>query len=194
MRRVLSLWQPWATLCIVRDPLRNEIAKKIETRAFPPRTFGSIPIRNPFETVIHATKGFNWEQQKVCEIPEFLRALNARGYYAGSPKGIDRRNAALFKPLPLGQIIGVATVADYFSADDPSLLSQISEEEKIFGLYRAERYAWIFTEQRELPEPIPFKGRQSVLYELPEEINAEVDRQLGLAIATAGDSQQNSSH
>lgn len=188
MRRVLSLWQPWATLCVVRDPLRNEIAKKIETRAFPPDRFHVTP---PFETVVHATKGFNREQARICEDLDFLKALNARGYFAGKPGTKDQRVSGL-KPLPLGQIIGVATVKECIPADDPLLLFAITEEEKKFGLYLAERWAWILAEQQEIPEPIPFKGRQQVLYPLDGGLNAEVTRQLGLTLATSGVSAQNS--
>jgi hypothetical protein len=204
VRRVLSLWQPWATLCVVKDPLRHEVAKKIETRAFPPDKFGVEP---PFEVVIHATKSFGWEQRRICEDQDFLRALNARGYYAGSPKknrhdsecpsldGFYPKNcecsASRLKPLPLGMIIGTAMVRECIPAD--ALLSSITVEEKKFGLYLADRWAWILDETQELPKPIPFKGRQYVLWRLDSETNAEVTRRLGLTLATSDTAAQNSS-
>lgn len=187
-RHVLSLWQPWATLCVVRDPLRGEVAKKIETRAFP---LSKLHMEPPLEVAIHATKGFDREQRLICKDLDFLKALNARGYFAGSPK--RKLFSSALKPLPLGQIIGTARITAVLPADDPTLLLAITEEEKKFGLYRADRWAWILEDPRELPEPIPFSGKQQLLYHLGPGVNAEIDRQLGLALAQPVKAQQNSS-
>lgn len=184
MRRILSLWQPWATLCVARDPLRNEVAKAIETRSWPPK------IPTPFEVLIHATAGWNYEQRIYCKELPVIKALNARNYYSGDPK-----QAVLgqqLRPLPLGCIVGIATVKEVIPTNDPALRFALTEEESYFGLFTEGRYAWILEDQRELGVPIPHRGRQTALLPAPPELDAEVNRDLGITLALPAHPEQNS--
>lgn len=160
MRRVFSLWQPWATLCVAPDPENNGIPpKRWETRQWRPRE-----EQLPIDVVIHATKRWGWENVEAATHPAFHRALWRCGFLTGpaSKRGVFR--PLNLKPLPLGAIIGVATIVDVLRTDDPALV--IGEEERTFGNYEHGRYAIELTNVIQLEEPIPFIGRQEVLYRL----------------------------
>lgn len=162
-RRVLSLWQPWATMCVVVDPTFTppRPPKEYETRHWAPRL--SLPI----EVVIHATK--RMEEQFVYEWP-FKDAI---------------RNCGIIS-FPRGALIGVATITSV--AKTEALIdswkkfedgaAEIYAEQAAFGDYRPGRFAWRLEKARQIPRPIPFRGKQEPLYLLDDETQAALDAQL----------------
>lgn len=60
---------------------------------------------------------------------------------------------------------------------------ETDRRELAFGAFGTGRYAWRMADQLALPEPIPFKGRQEPLYELPADVRALVEAQLGAEVA-----------
>lgn len=195
MRRVLSLWQPHATLTVgfngagTTPPMP---AKQFETRHFRPRH----PL--PIDVVIHAAKRWNRDEAERIRMWPFSDALKRANYsqrdpskdytFNGSREYNSDYTAQLTAPrrLPLGALIGVATIVRVERTED--LLAswdgrtgaeyrRVAEEAE-FGNYEAGRFGWELANAIELPEPIPFRGRQDVLYELDESINAQIDEQL----------------
>ena len=186
-RRVLSLWQPWATMCVVPDPRRRTKhgcipPKKWETRGFDPR------FELPIDVVIHATKRDNM----IPTDRVFVETLNRIGYWHGRPK--DRPDDSPLKPLPLGALIGVARIvatqdarelAELWTRHIANLPMRALDGDHVqglineirFGDYSRGRRAWLLMDARPLPRPIPFSGKQDVLYQLDRAINLKVERQ-----------------
>lgn len=81
--RAISLWQPWATLCVIG-------AKRIETRHW------STPYRGLL--AIHAAKRWTAEEKAFAASPVFADALNGRGFNPAS--------------LPLGAVVGTVNLVD----------------------------------------------------------------------------------
>jgi hypothetical protein len=71
------------------------------------------------------------------------------------------------RTLPLGAIIGVAMITRIERTE--SIRDRLSDEELAFGNYGDARYAFKLDEPLLLPNPVPFKGRQSVLWPLEGE-------------------------
>lgn len=166
MRRVFSLWQPWATLCVAIDPSTGHPPKQYETRAWPPR-FGL-----PIDVVIHATKRWDRGNAWTATDPAFRVALARCGYLAGPAA----RNPILYpnlRPLPFGSIIGLARVVGFERTEK----LRVGDEESIFGDWSIGRYAWRMEQAIELPEPIPFLGRQEPLYVLDQHYERLIDQQ-----------------
>jgi hypothetical protein len=156
--RVLSMWQPWASLCVVPDPAYGGArpAKSYETRHWRP----TYPP--PIHVAIHATKKY---------LP---------------PERGSRMHDALLRceidPVPRGVIIGLATISELIPTEQlltkwrdgtGEIMPEFADEVD-FGDYRYGRYAYRLDDVVALPEPIPFKGRQEPLYELPEPALAAV--------------------
>lgn len=152
--KVITLTQPWATLVAIG-------AKQIETRSW------ATGYRGPL--AIHAAKGLGPVGGKtgLYEIrgeQPFRQALEAAGYYR-------------FDDLPLGGILATCNLTAVYRipatpqhyswrvADDHPLASYPvvippfqDDQERAFGDYRYGRYAWLLTDVKVLPEPIPAKG------------------------------------
>lgn len=171
------MWQPWATLCVAPLPATGKPPKEHETRAFAPRA----PL--PLDVAIHATKKWDSNNAWTATDRHFREALNACGFLAGPTPGrlgiLARPN---LEPLPFGKIIGVATIVEvrrtHHFGDSP-----LTEYDRHFGDWSLGRYAWRFENTRLLPEPIPFKGRQDVLYPLDPAVQAQIDEQLAAMAA-----------
>lgn len=184
--RVLSLWQPWATLCVAPDPSKDGKAapKEFETRSWPPR--GPLPIR----VAIHATKRMDRHLVELLTEWPFRDCLMRCGFFPGDPRPWLRRNISLFEDLrllPLGAIVGVATIARVESClTRRTRFGRLERdyEEYALGDWSDGRYAWALTDTAMLSEPIPFTGRQSALYELPADVELQVWEQLAGAEVT----------
>jgi hypothetical protein len=190
-RRVLSLWQPWATLCVgfngagTTPPLP---AKQYETRHFQPR------FKLPIEVAIHAAKRWHRLETERVQAWPFADALLRAGYSLRDPSkdygfsgGREYTAYGLGpKQIPLGAIIGVATIVAVCPTQTAlgsvdSLTGEHfrrAQEEFQFGDYSAGRFAWQLANAIELPTPILFRGRQDVLYELPADVDAAITEQL----------------
>lgn len=185
--RVLSMWQPWATLAVAPDPTRDgKPAKEYETRAFHPERY-TRPSKLPIPVVIHATKSWGPAQYDAVADVGFPNALMRSGFHHlpdraqnRLSKQSERRLATLkagqLQYLPLGQIIGVAVIESATRTE--IILGKLREEEYRFGNYAPDRWAWKFADACMLREPIPFKGQQQPLYQLDEQTLERVWTQL----------------
>lgn len=156
---VLSLWQPWATLHVVPDPIYTptRAPKENETRHFRPR----LPL--PFTAVIHATKKWDGENKPLIKTWPFDECLRRIGYG-------DRE-------LPLGALIGTVEYHHVWTSEgwlsharqfEDGAAEKYAEEYGL-GNYEPGRFAWASRNPQPFKEPIPFKGRQDVLYPLSAE-------------------------
>jgi hypothetical protein len=159
-RRVLSMWQPWASFLLYP---RNALpVKRWETRAFPPRQ------KLPLEIAIHATLRKDGIRDLMC-FPQYIEAQNRAGIHH----------------FPLGMIIGTATIVEVVPTEriNSGLQTQAGTApdklDSLLGNYSPGRYAWRMAFAQVLPHPIPFKGRQAVLWELDAETDRAIDEQLG---------------
>ncbi len=197
---VLALWQPVATLCVAPDPENNgEPAKRHETRHWYP--YGELPI----SVAIHAAKRFDAENRDSFTAPRFKEALKRSGFYPGDPREFTKRKMDPpmgLKPVPLGAIIGVATIAKLFSAMtippeaiahgvQPLRLDSLTDDDRAFGYFvrrvgvpglpddpHPYRYAWRLENTLLLPEPIPHSGRQEALYPVDVHLLDQITAQL----------------
>jgi hypothetical protein len=145
--KVLSLTQPWATLVAIG-------AKRIETRSF------QRSYRGPL--AIHAAQGLKSVGGvdgllDLCRREPFRSAL-------GSLLTDDTRPGWITTAkIPRGVIIAVCDVVECGRITDDGVLfangryyPETPEHE--FGDYTPGRYAWLLSNTRALPEPIPAKG------------------------------------
>ena len=135
--RALTLTQPWATLVAIG-------AKRIETRSWRTNHKGLLAI--------HAARSLpkNWRQFQSEPFQRFLEPrCGLNGF--GSPH-IDR--------LPRGMVVAVVELVGVYPIEEwtPSF----GEDEWFFGDYSPGRYAWVMRAVRELPVPVPAKGKQGL--------------------------------
>lgn len=146
--KVLSLWQPWATLLV-------HGIKKIETR---PKPTNWTCEKGTY--LIHAAKRWTKEQTDICVGYPFADELLELGYefYKGHALG-----------LPLGCIIGsievkeclqITHITEHLDHFAININLIISRDEYNFGYYNQGRYAWICKNPKVLKTPIPYKGSQ----------------------------------
>jgi activating signal cointegrator 1 len=150
--KVLTLWQPWATLFA-------QGIKKIETRP------QATSFRGTY--LIHAAQKWTPEQVQMCAAEPFFSELKKMGV----------TNKPWNEMLPLGSIIGSVKVESCFELtsnnwivddsineyknfeDDKGRLI-LSSKEHLFGNYTAGRFAWICSDHKVLKTPIPYKNGQ----------------------------------
>lgn len=178
--RVLSLWQPWATLVVATDPYkapRFAGPKEWETRSWKPW------LSLPFQVVIHAAKQYSLLNRTHFTRSPFSTALERCGFYPGDPRSTSKKSQppAHQRRVPLGALIGTATVRAVVTteewlksrqAEDPSAATWSTE--RVFGNYDRGRFAWQLTDAFEFVEPIPFVGKQEPLYAVDRETFAKV--------------------
>lgn len=135
--KVLTLWQPWATLLVYGF-------KKIETRP----SFTSWTI-NAGTYLIHAARKWSVELDAISKQPPFKEVL----------KGLPIITGAI-----IGSIDVVDCYSIMISYEDEINLVgydiELSENEIAFGDYREGRYAWICESPKVLIKPIPYKNGQ----------------------------------
>lgn len=140
--KIITLWQPWATL-IALD------LKRYETRHWKTNYRGKIAI--------HAAK------RKVSKDELATISCNSVGHLTWEQiNQID---------YPLGVIVAIADLVDclkmnpdyefrqipgFISLDTPSVL------EKAVGDWKSGRYAWVLKDVIALSDPIPYKGMQGI--------------------------------
>jgi hypothetical protein len=148
--RVISLYQPYATLVVLGE-------KKFETRSWDTNCRGPL--------LIHATVGFPKWAREACYQEPFKSVLGQYGYNALN--------------LPKGQIIGQVELVNTVRSDlwiagrmegegeDADIEAEWMNEFQ-FGDYTGGRFAWELTNPVRFAEPIPAKGSQGFWsYELP---------------------------
>lgn len=143
--RVLSLWQPWATLWVTGE-------KRIETRSWATDYRGIL--------VVHASKRFDEDQRHLCFIEPFKSALERAGV---TGPGL----------MPLGAILGwvdlvgcaqmVVAAPSTDRAINLDVDPRLTDNEREFGNYQPGRFAWLTGERRKvLAEPVPYRGGQGL--------------------------------
>jgi activating signal cointegrator 1 len=158
--KVLTLWQPWATLLVMGE-------KKIETRPKP--TTWTVEKGT---YLIHAASKWTKEQLKICQSEPFKSTLERLDYYQISNNQFN---------IPLGCIIGSIEVTeckdmvygrpifDFYNQTFDILL--LEEKESAFGNYSLGRFAWITKNPRILQNPIPYKGGQGYYVSFKGNVN-----------------------
>lgn len=166
-RRVLSMWQPWASYLL--HPRQGLPVKRWETRAFHPMRFvKDIPL--PIECAIHAALNRSALRDLAFRFPEYVEANKRAGL-------LHETN------FPRGMIIGIATIVEVLPtisihAEFRPGSTLPDELDRMLGNYAPGRYAWRMAFAQVLPEPIPFKGRQSVLWQIDAATDRKIDEQL----------------
>lgn len=149
--KAITLTQPWATLVAIG-------AKRIETRSW------STAYRGPL--AIHAAKGLGpvggmsglWD---LCESEPFHSVLRGQDLPMMLPKG------AIVATCELVGIAEIMTDCLWETVNGKLLkggrMPLPDEPERSFGDYTPfGRYAWLLTNIKRLPEPIPAKGALSL--------------------------------
>ena len=153
--KILSLWQPWATLyaCGV---------KLIETR----------PKETNYRGIylIHAAKKWSKEQAEICIQEPFKSALEKLGYLHYN-EGTGYKGYSF--SFPMGALVGSVEVVSchriHNSIWSPirlkphyygNTMNYIQEPEVSFGNYEDGRFVWISKHHKPLIEPVPYKGSQ----------------------------------
>lgn len=155
--KVLTLWQPWATLLV-------HGIKQIETRPKP-----TTWTAKKGSYLIHAANKWTMKQSELCCTEPFQSELEKLGYFAIRSK----------TNLPLGQIIGAVDIEECCKIDNDDVACfkfmgmwhKVEEPELSFGDYAQGRYAWICKNQRILKEPIPYNGGQGYYQSFKRDIN-----------------------
>jgi len=132
--KAISLWQPWASA------IANGV-KHIETRHW--RTWHEGPI------AIHAAKKRTRELRGV-----FNHLILEFGGFAGAFE-------SPFDDLPFGAIVATANLLECVRTDMIAK-SMLTREEIALGDYSRGRYAWILTDIKKLPTPVPATGHQGL--------------------------------
>lgn len=136
--KVITLWQPWATLLAAGK-------KKCETRSWKTNYRGEILIHAGKKNVLYGARlmpSGAWGKAKASLI-EFAN----RG--------------DLF---PTGAIIGKADLVNCILIDEQmsALIKEQNPDEYIFGDFTPGRYAWVMENAVLFEEPIPASGKQGL--------------------------------
>jgi len=136
--KVISIWQPWATLIV-------QGFKLFETRTWaPPRSVIGQRIG------IAATKNILPQQIAAFNEPEF------QFFY----KTLD---LPTMQELPRGYLLGTVELHSYEVITE-EFLDDITREERSYGWFKPGGFAWRLRNPELLEHPIPIKGAQG-LYE-----------------------------
>lgn len=148
--RILTLWEPWATLMALG-------AKRIETRSWSTRYRGPLAI--------HAAKGglnaFISEADMLTH-PYFNEALSNATMRPGHILAV----VTLVECAPVEKCHRLGEMACNWKW----------EREQAFGNYSPGRFAWITANLFRLPQPIAHKGGQGLRL-LPAEVVAQIKGQ-----------------
>lgn len=150
--KLISLWEPWATLMAIG-------AKRIETRSWQTSYRGWLAI--------HASKNGLAKAQ--------LRECLADPFFAEALTGVE---------LSPGCIVSVVKLEDCCPMEDRGCLFGVFQDypdldtpqERAFGDYHPDRWAWVTDSLFRLPTPIPYRAAQG-LCEVNADALAEIRRQ-----------------
>ena len=137
--RALTLFEPWATLCVVGK-------KQLETRSW------GTPYRGPL--AIHASKTF----------PVWCRELYHKEPYKSALSGALPALAV----NQLGCIIGTVELVACYPTNPSMWPLEYSKQEEAFGDFTHGRVMWQLTNPRRLERPIPCRGYQGIWTVPPE--------------------------
>ena len=147
--KVISLWQPWASLIV-------HGLKSIETRGYPTNVRGRVAI--------HATKSEGaGDRSWIIQDEHFVEAFRAINQRTSPPQ---TSSGKLYDALPRGAIIGTAELYDCVRVETlyeilpAGLKFNISNEEYAFGNYEPGRFGWLLRDPLLFKTPIAAKGKQ----------------------------------
>lgn len=176
--KVLTLYEPWATLVV-------HGIKKIETRPKPTSWTAEKGIY-----LIHAAKKWIRQQEDICFKNPFFGYLHKLGLINNNTYRVPEIEFPY-----LGHIIGSIEVTEccqIFALAHPIIIPKKEEsliilnyaanpedvsywnligKERQFGDYTEGRYAWILQNPRILKNPIPYKGGQGYYQDFKGNIN-----------------------
>lgn len=141
--KVLTLWQPWATLLAYG-------VKQNETRPNYTTWKGTY--------LIHAAKSMARFQKDICQKEPFKSELEKIGI-------------THYSQLPTGAVIGAFSVkwwncifeglgGKFTTCQSDDLVAELGPKEIAFGDYGKGRYVWFGENHRVLENPIPYKNGQ----------------------------------
>lgn len=133
--KAISLWQPWASLCI-------QGLKQYETRSWTTAYRGDLVIhaaKRPLTRADYDLVEF-WEVSGFVD-DEFAWFLN-------------------HDPRYFGAALGIVTLTAIYRTEP--LLPKIDAQEQAFGNYGSGRYAWRLENPRPFLQPIPYRGKQGM--------------------------------
>lgn len=146
--KAISLWQPWASLWC--SP-----AKVHETRHWPLAHRGWLAV--------HATK----RVASVDDLNPYLEDII-----------VDAFGAHWVRDLPRGAIIGAVKVVACHRSEDVMAAFMVRPapyaDDYLCGDFSSGRFAFQRSEFRLLKEPVPWKGRQSKTFDIPDAVVAEL--------------------
>jgi hypothetical protein len=132
---VITLWQPWASLCFVAD---RGLRKCMETRGYaPPLKYVGGQI------ALHSAAA----HPPAHHVTDTLNDLACHAF------GSDWR-----RTLPLGKVLGLVTLSGGIPVEQ--IRDALSAVELVAGNYDDDRFAWPLADPQPFPVPIPAKGKQ----------------------------------
>lgn len=164
--KAISLWQPWATLCVIG-------AKRFETRSWPTSYRGPLAI--------HASSKWTNAQANLCGRRPFVDALNESG---GMPLG------AFVGVVDLVDCLETSIDVESLGIRYHPWVLNLSDRERAFGDFSWDRYGWKLANPRVLDRPLDARGQQR-LWTVPPDLERQIlDRLRGSSSSppTAGSS------
>lgn len=153
--KVISLAQPFASLCFIKNPETGLILKSIETRSWNTKHRGPL--------LIHASKSKKY--LKLCGQNPFISYLPAELCYDHK----SGKDIIIPKPesLPYGAIIGSVDLVHTFQMDKNvcEWMQHSNSDNKLefdFGDWKPGRYGWQFKNPVLFKKPIPAKGQLGI--------------------------------
>lgn len=169
--KVLTLWQPWASLLAYG-------AKKIETRPKP-----TTWTAEKGTYLIHAASKWTKEQAEICIQEPFKSALMNLGYLHKHEDENTGYKGYSFS-FPMSSIIGSIEVTECCEItyvhpileramyiNSHRTYFEVRDSEYHFGDYTEGRYAWLTQNPRVLKTPIPYKGGQGYYVPFKGDVN-----------------------
>lgn len=136
--RAISLHQPYASGVALG-------LKKNETRHWPTKYRGPLAI--------HAAGRNDRKTRAVFE--DIVRTAAGSVY-----DQIDAAFECDFDRLPFGAYVCTCVLVDCVRVEDLHRVRPLTVTERLFGNYAPGRFVWLLEEIKQLPEPVPAKGRQ----------------------------------
>jgi hypothetical protein len=144
--KAITLTQPWATLVAIGK-------KTIETRSW------STSYRGPL--AIHAAKTFPKHAWQICLSDPFKDILLRSGFTYLADINLYKHQFPLGAVIATCELVACIRIPDMdlnLTFNGKSWLLPPQEPELSFGDYIPGRFAWILSNVKPLPEPIPARG------------------------------------
>lgn len=151
--RVISLWQPWASLVVMG-------AKKMETRHWTTKYRGPLLIHAAQKKVRVNERTYRLIEE-LEKLPDFMENYEKLPYGAIIGR-VDLIDCIPVEKLSSGHYVGNFDNPNLFDTKPPKMIYQafLTDKERAFGDYSAGRFAWILRNPVQFEKSIPVKGRQ----------------------------------